>query len=82
MLLLIIFKVSFKISDNKVNTVTMSETRIFRTETRPRREVSTSRKIKNEMRREIKQTDRVLVRLGLCLCLTVAWGSECQMTLR
>jgi hypothetical protein len=33
----------------------MSETRIFRTETRPRREVSTSREIENETRREIYQ---------------------------
>ena len=57
----------------------MSENRIFRTETRPRREVSTSREIENETRREIKQTERVLVRLGLCLCLTVEWGSERRM---
>ena len=35
--------------------LTMSETRIFRTETRPRREVSTSREIENETRREISQ---------------------------
>jgi hypothetical protein len=35
--------------------LTMSETRIFQTETRPRREVSTSRETENETRREIKQ---------------------------
>ena len=33
----------------------MSENRIFRTETRPRREVSTSRETENETRREIKK---------------------------
>jgi hypothetical protein len=33
----------------------MSETRIFQTETRSRREVSTSRETENETRREIKQ---------------------------
>jgi hypothetical protein len=33
----------------------MSETRIFRTETRPRRKASTSRETENETRREIKQ---------------------------
>jgi hypothetical protein len=33
----------------------MSETRIFRPVTRPRREVSTSRETENETRREIKQ---------------------------
>ena len=35
----------------------MSETRVFQTETRPRREVSTSRETENETRREIKQFD-------------------------
>jgi len=35
----------------------MSETRVFRTETRPRQEVSTSRETENETRREIKQFD-------------------------
>jgi len=43
-----------------VLNVTMSEIRIFRTETRPRREVSTSREIENETRREIKQFVNVL----------------------
>ncbi len=38
----------------------MSETWIFRTETRPRREVSTSREIENETRREIKQSLNIL----------------------
>jgi hypothetical protein len=38
----------------------MSETRIFRTETRPRREATTSREIENETRREIKQLHNVL----------------------
>ena len=33
----------------------MSETRVFQTETRSRRELSTSREIENETRREIKQ---------------------------
>jgi hypothetical protein len=34
--------------------LTMSETMVFRTETRPRQEVSTSRETENETRREIK----------------------------
>jgi hypothetical protein len=33
----------------------MSETRIFQTETRPRREVSASREIENKTRREMTQ---------------------------
>jgi len=33
----------------------MSETRFFQTETRPRREVNTSRETENETRQEIKQ---------------------------
>jgi hypothetical protein len=43
------------LTNSKKYKLTMSETRIFQTETRPRREVSTSRETENETRREIKQ---------------------------
>jgi hypothetical protein len=54
----------------------MSETRFFRTETRPRREVRASRETENETRREIKQISIcqgfLLATFSLCLSLSLS----------
>ena len=56
--------------------ITMSETRFFRTETRPRREVRASRETENETRREIKQISIcqgfLLATFSLCISLSLS----------